>query len=197
MNYRMTALVLMAFCSPTVADDSVTLEQMLGQVPYESPSCLSADYHEMDFMHGIWDMKILIDDVWIAGGYSVHRPALGGCASFEIVSYENWGEFYKPISGRNGFGGFAINTYDRKEKNWRQIWFDDMGGVVANFRGKRFADGIRYVGHAPDDNGAELQRFEWKITGEGLRDFTYDMSTDGGQNWVRIATVQMAIRKTD
>ena len=70
-----------------------------------------------------------------------------------------------------------------------------MGTVVANFRGKKFKDGIRFVGQAPRDDGSELQRFEWKITGEGLREFTYEQSVDGGQKWVRLATVQMVSRK--
>lgn len=176
-------------------DTSLDFGSLLGQTPYESPSCTGADYHELDFMHGIWDMNVLLDGKWVAGGFSVHRPALGGCASFEVVSYENWGEFYRPLTGRAGVGAFAINTYDPKQRNWRQVWVDDMGTVVANFRGKKFKDGIRFVGQAPRDDGSELQRFEWKIRGEGLREFIYEQSTDGGQKWTRLATVQMVARR--
>lgn len=178
-----------------VRAQSLDLGSLLGQTPYESPSCMGSDYHELDFMHGIWDMKILIDGKWVPGGFSVHRPALGGCVSFEVVNYENWGEFYRPLTGRTGIGAFAINSYDRVQKNWRQIWLDDMGSVVANFRGKKFKDGIRFVGQAPRDDGSELQRFEWRITGEGLREFHYEQSTDGGKEWVTLATVQMVKRR--
>lgn len=173
----------------------VTLSGIIGEVPYESPSCTSADHHELDFMHGVWDLKVMIDERWVEGGFSVHRPALGGCASLEFVSFENWGEIFKPITGRNGLAEITINTYDSKEKNWRQVWVDDTGTIVTNFRGKKFADGIRFVGHAPNDTGSELQRMEWKITGDGLREMTFDQSTDGGQNWIRIARVQMILRR--
>ena len=193
-------ILAMVLCAPTafsrVTAQDIDFGNLLGQTPYESPSCTSSDFHELDFMHGVWDMKILIDGKWVEGGFSVHRPALGGCASFEIVSYENWGEFYRPLTGRSGVGAFAINSYDRKQHNWRQVWIDDMGTVVTSFRGKKFKDGIRFVGHAPRNEGSELQRFEWKITGEGLRDFIYEQSTDGGQKWTRIATVQMVARQS-
>ena len=194
MKYIILAFLLAGFLPAKANETNLDFSNLLGQAPYESPSCTGADYHEMDFMHGVWDMKVLQGGTWVSGGFSVHRPALGGCPSFEVVSYENWGEFYRPLTGRAGVGAFAINTYDPKQRNWRQVWVDDMGTVVANFRGKKFRDGVRFVGQAPRDDGSELQRFEWRITGEGLREFVYEQSTDGGQNWVRLATVQMVAR---
>jgi len=191
----MAAVLCLSLATTSTTAQDIDFGSLMGQTPYESPSCTSSDFHELDFMHGVWDMKILIDGKWVEGGFSVHRPALGGCASFEIVSYENWGEFYRPLTGRTGIGAFAINSYDRKQHNWRQVWIDDMGTVVTSFRGKKFKDGIRFVGHAPRNEGSELQRFEWKITGEGLREFIYEQSTDGGQKWTRIATVQMVERQ--
>lgn len=190
--------LLLAAASPAQGQDtsaSIDLGGILGQTPYESPSCTGSDFHELDFMHGVWDMKVLLDGTWVAGGFSVHRPALGGCVSLEIVSYENWGEFYRPLTGRTGVGAMLINSYDRRERNWRQIWVDDMGSVIANFRGKKFKDGIRFVGQAPADDGSELQRMEWRITGENLREFLFEQSTDGGKEWIRLATVQM-VRRT-
>lgn len=172
----------------------VTPDQIFGLTPYESPSCNLKDFHELDFMHGEWDLKVLVDGKWKPGGYSVHRPVLGGCVSFEYVSYENWGDFYQALSGRTGLAGFALNSYDKSARNWRQTWFDDTGTVINSFRGRKYSDGIRFVGHAPDGTGAELQRFDWKIVGQNLREYTFDMSTDGGQNWTRMATVQMVRR---
>lgn len=169
----------------------VTPQQLLGVTPYESPSCNSSDHHEFDFMHGTWSMKVFKDGKWVPGGYSVHKPALGGCVSFEYVSYENWGDFYKSLSGRAGLAGFSISSFDKKAGNWRQVWHDDTGSVITTFRGRKFKNGMRFVGHAPGDDGAELQKLEWTVTGEGLRELTYDMSTDGGRNWTRIARVQM------
>lgn len=177
-----------------VSPKSVSPEQILGVTPYASPSCNSSDFHELDFMHGEWDLKVLVDGKWKPGGYSVHKPALGGCVSFEYVSHENWGDFYASLSGRSGFAGFAISSYDKNARNWRQTWLDDTGTVINSFRGRKFSDGMRFVGHAPDDDGAELQRFEWKMMGPNLREYTLDMSTDGGANWTRIATVQMVRR---
>ena len=173
---------------------SVSPAELLGVAPYQSPSCNLKDFHEFDFMHGEWDLKVLVDGKWKPGGYSIHRPALGGCVSFDYVSYENWGDFYQALTGRNGLAGFAINSYDKDARNWRQTWFDDAGTVINSFRGRRFIDGMRFVGHAPEDNGSELQRFEWKILGDTMRALNVDMSTDGGQNWTRMATMQMIRR---
>ncbi|MEX0298803.1 MAG: hypothetical protein AB3N28_07015, partial [Kordiimonas sp.] len=156
----------------------------------------SSDFHEFDFMHGEWDLKVLVDGKWRPGGYLVHKPALGGCVSFEYASHENWGDFYAALSGRTGVAAFALSTYDKDARNWRQTWMDDTGTVINSFRGRKYSDGMRFVGHAPDGTGAELQRFDWKIIGQNLRQYTLDMSTDGGENWTRIATVQ-AIRRAN
>jgi len=186
--------LLSLLVSPQLAAQQLSPDKLVGNQPYESPSCSSQDHREFDFMHGTWDMKVLIDGKWIPGGYSIHKPALGGCISFEMVSYENWGDFYRSLSGRTGFAAYAVNSYDRLTRNWRQVWHDDMGTVIGNFRGRKYQNGMRFVGRSPTENSAELQRFEWKITGTNLREFTFDLSTDGGTEWTQIARVQMIRR---
>lgn len=195
LSYVLACVPSIIGISLSASAQAVTPDQIFGNTPYESPSCNLKDHHEFDFMHGEWDLKVLVDGKWQPGGYSIHRPALGGCVSFEYVSYENWGDFYQALSGRTGLAGFALNSYDKHARNWRQTWFDDTGTVINSFRGRKFAEGMRFVGHAPDGTGSELQRFEWKTTGENLREFSFDMSTDGGQNWTRMATVQMVRRR--
>ena len=114
---------LLIATSLPIRAQTVTPNQMFGTTPYESPSCNTPDYHELDFMHGRWALKILKDGKWVPGGYADYKPALGGCISFEYVSFENWGDFYKTLSGRNGFAGFAINTFDKTTSlkiNYRQ-----------------------------------------------------------------------------
>ena len=176
------------------AAQEISPDQLMGNSPYESPSCNLKDHHEFDFMHGSWDLKVMVDGKWVPGGYSIHKPALGGCVSFDVISFEKWGDFYKSLSGRAGYAGFALSSYDQKTRNWRQVWHDDMGSVITNLRGRKFEDGMRFVGHAPGRDGSELQRFSWKIMGKNLRQFIIDMSTDGGTQWTRIATVQMVRR---
>lgn len=176
--------------------ETVTPDQLFGNAPYESPSCNTSDHHEFDFMHGSWSMKVFKDGKWIPGGYSVYKPALGGCVSFGFVSHENWGDFYQSLTGRNGFAGMSLSSFDKKAGNWRQLWLDDAGNVLTTFRGRKFRDGMRFVGHAPGDDGSELQKLEWTMTGEGIREYTHDMSTDGGRSWTRIARVQM-IQKSE
>jgi len=186
------AVLPLAFATAISAQD-ISPDQLIGAKPYESPSCNLKDHREFDFMHGTWDLKVMVNGKWVPGGFSVNTPALGGCALVDMVSYENWGDFYKPLSGRSGYAGLIISSYDKKEGNWMQVWHDDMG--VANIlRGRKFENGMRFVGHAPGANGAELQRLEWSITGQMLRRFTMDVSTDGGSDWTRIATVQMVRR---
>jgi hypothetical protein len=111
------------------------------------------------------------------------------------MSFENWGEFYKSLSGRTGYAGIALNSYDRKNRTWRQVWHDDMGTVIGNFRGRKFQDGMRFVGKSPTENGAELQRFAYKTIADHIRELTVEMSTDGGTQWTEIAKVQMIKRR--
>jgi hypothetical protein len=186
--------VVVGSLGSSVSAQQVTYDQLLGNTPYESPSCNSNDHRELDFMLGTWDLKVMIDGKWVPGGYAVHRAALGGCAHFAVVSYENWGEFYKSLSGRSGFAGFAMNSYDKQSRTWRQVWHDDMGTVIGNFRGRKYQEGMRFVGKSPTETGAELQRFGWRVTGDILREFTMEMSTDGGTEWTEIAKVQMIKR---
>lgn len=186
------AFALVGF-KPAAAED-LSLGDIIGQTPYVSPSCSGKDHHEMRFMEGIWDMKVLVDGLWVPGGFSIIRPALGGCAWLEVVSQENWGEIYEPLTGRMGFGEITISSYDRQAKNWRHIRMDDMGAIVTDFRGRKFPDGMRFVGPGPDYRSSEMQRFEWRITGDGLRELVFEQSKNGGQSWSRLATVQMIKR---
>jgi len=178
-----------------VGAQEISPEQLIGKAPYESPSCNSNDHHELDFMLGEWDLKVMVDGRWTPGGYAKHTAALGGCVHMAIMSFENWGEFYKSLSGRTGYAGIALNSYDRKNRTWRQVWHDDMGTVIGNFRGRKYQDGVRFVGKSPTENGAELQRFSYKTIADHIREFTVEMSTGGGTQWTEIAKVQMIKRR--
>lgn len=194
--YVVSLVSVFVFSAAAIADSgSLSLEQVIGQSPYESPSCSGKDHHELDFMEGTWDTKVLVDGRWVRGGRSVFKRTLGGCAWMEVATQENWGDIYKPLTGRSGYGEITLSSYDKKAQNWRHIRLDDMGTVVTEFRGRKFQDGIRFVGPGPDYRSAELQRFEWRITGEGLRELVFEQSKNGGQDWVRLATVQMVKRK--
>jgi len=186
--------VSLCFVVPAATAQEITPDNLMGDTPYESPSCNLKDQHEFDFMHGVWDLKVLVNGKWVPGGFAEHKAALGGCVSFATMSFENWGDFYVPLSGRDGYAAFAVSTYDKKERNWQQVWHSDLGGTATILRGRKYEDGMRFVGNAPGANGAELQRLNWKITGETLRRFTLDVSTNGGTEWTRLATVQMVRR---
>jgi len=167
---------------------------VMGDQPYESPSCVQADYHEMDFLNGSWAMKVLKDGRWHAAGFAEQKPVLGGCAVMMSVSFDEWGDYYRPLTGRNGFAAILISSYDTRAHDWRQRWMTDMGGMVTLMRGRKFKDGARFVGHAPDSDGPELQRHEWKVTGDNTREFTFEQSLDGGQHWSVIGKVQLIRR---
>jgi len=187
------AVLSLLVSSPLFAQD-LSHAQLTGDESYESPSCNLKDHHEFDFMYGTWDLKVLSNGKWVPGGFSVHKPALGGCVSIDTISFENWGDFYRSLSGRAGYANIVVSSYDKKERNWQQVWHDDMGGIANILRGRKYENGMRFVGSAPGVNGAELQRLEWEITGDNLRQFTMEISTDGGGEWTRIATVQMVRR---
>lgn len=178
----------------SAAAQDISPEALLGGRPYESPSCSSNDHREFDFMLGTWDLKVMVDGKWVPGGFAEHSSALGGCVHMAIMSFEKWGEFYKSLSGRAGYAGIALNSYDKGSRTWRQVWHDDMGTVAANLRGRKHPDGMRFVGQAPTETGAELQRFSWRIVAEHIREYTIEMSTDGGTEWTEIAKLQMVRR---
>lgn len=194
IKYLSVFIGLLSFAAAATADQ-ITHDKLMGATPYISPSCNSSDHREFDFMLGSWDLKVMVDGKWVPGGYAEHTNPLGGCVHMAVVSYENLGKFYKSLSGRNGYAGIALHSYDKKSATWRQVWHDDMGTVMANFRGRKRQGGMYFVGNAPFEAGSELQRFGWRVTGENLREFTIDMSTEGGTEWTEIVKVQMYRRR--
>ncbi|TNE63072.1 MAG: DUF1579 domain-containing protein [Alphaproteobacteria bacterium] len=193
---KLLAPVLALMLSPaaTAQDADPTPGAILGDTPYVSPSCAQADHHEFDFLNGTWDMKVMVAGRWQLAGSAVQKPALGGCASLMAISFARWGDYYRALTARDGFAAILISSYDSKARNWRQVWVDDMGGMITNLRGRKYEDGMRLVGHAPGRDGAELQRHEWKIISESVVEFTFEQSLDGGKNWSMIGRTQLVRR---
>lgn len=91
---------------------------------------------------------------------------------------------YESIDAEENFKGTGMIAFNRETQKWQSIWFDNMAASIGLYEGD-FTDGKLVVSGEDQWNGMKFisrittfnitdDRFEWK----------YEMSTDGGQNFV-------------
>ncbi len=94
-------------------------------------NCTDAEYRQLDFWVGDWDLTWKQADGMIGQGRNViTRSPFDNC-----VIMENF----------NGapsmqFKGMSVSTYHKPAKMWRQAWVDDQGGFFSLYGGPQ-ADG--------------------------------------------------------
>ena len=82
------------------------------------------------------------------------------------------------------FSGLGLTSYDRETGKWQTSWVDSMGARISTYTGE-FADGKLVV--AGEDMGQGMtyhaRLTTYNITDTGF-DWTYEMSVDGGENYI-------------
>lgn len=79
-----------------------------------SPQCTDAEYRELDFWVGVWEVRSPDGSVQ---GTSRITPIMEGCAI-----QEEWSS--SRIRGR------SISTYNKPGGRWEQLWVDNLGVVL-------------------------------------------------------------------
>ena len=131
--------------------------------------CDTPEYRQFDFWIGTWDVK---GPKGQALGVNVIAPIAGNCGL-----HEHW-------TGAAGGGGRSLNTYQRSEGKWHQVWVGSGGAGLLHLTGGLQGDAMVMEGTTPGPNNTTvLNRITWSPQpGGGLRQF-WQTSNDGGQTW--------------
>lgn len=142
----------------------------LAQPTPKPPPCQSTEARQFDFWIGRWE--VFVPDGKKAGD-NVIEAIDGGCALIE-----RW-------SGRGGFTGTSLNSWDAGTKQWRQHWVDNQGGLLR--LAGRFEGGSMVLAASdprPDRPGTtRRQRITWTPQADGAVRQLWEQSDDEGATW--------------
>ncbi len=134
-------------------------------------ACAAPQYRQFDFWLGEW--TVVDTATGAAAGDSRIEAAYGGCGV-----RENWRD--------PDLTGGSLNTYDRSDRLWHQVWIDSSG-ARREFIGGREGEAMVLVSTHPsakDPNVTIKERMRFTANADGsVRQFS-DASRDGGANWV-------------
>jgi hypothetical protein len=134
------------------------------------PACQSAEPRQFDFWLGRWE--VFTPDGKKAGDNLIEAID-GGCALIE-----RW-------SGRGGFSGTSLNSWDAGAKLWRQHWVDNQGGLLR--LAGRFEGGSMVLEssdpHADKPGATRRQRIRWTPLPDGAVRQLWEQSDDDGATW--------------
>lgn len=156
-------LILALFALPTLAQPA--------------GPCSSAEYRQLDFWVGEWDLS------W-PGGQGGTPEGQTGHGSNIITSELGSCVIHESFSG-DGFTGQSFSIYDARSEEWKQTWVDDQGGHIA-FTGGLAPDGTPFFQTAPfeDAQGEErINRMIWENIARATLTWRWQTSTDAGDTW--------------
>jgi hypothetical protein len=134
------------------------------------PGCSDAAHRQFDFWLGRWE--VFAPDGKKAG--DSHIEAIeGGCALLE-----RW-------SGRGGFTGTSLNSWNADTRRWHQHWIDNQGGML-RLAGDLQGRSMVLVASEPNPKkpGAVLrQRITWTPLPDGAVRQLWETSEDEGASW--------------
>jgi hypothetical protein len=133
-------------------------------------ACQGVEARQFDFWLGRWE--VFTPDGKKAGDNLI-EPIDGGCALIE-----RW-------TGRGGFTGTSLNSWDAGAGLWRQHWVDNQGGLLR--LAGRLEDGRMVLAASephPDKPGAtRRQRISWTPLPDGAVRQLWEQSDDEGATW--------------
>lgn len=159
----LSALAFLAACAaPSVGGSQTSQQQPKG--------CQEPIHRQFDFWVGHWD--VFLPDGSKAGENRID-PIAAGCAL-----QESW-------SGRGGFTGTSLNSFDRNDRKWHQLWVDSTGGrldLAGGLDGNEMV--LSSTAPHPQKPGVTVtQKITWTPNSDGsLRQF-WQTSEDGGKTW--------------
>lgn len=158
------ALLVMGGCATELDEMAVgKLEQAL------SPQCAAAEHRQFDFWRGRWEVR---DPGGNLVGFNTIKRIQDGCALQEF-----W-------EGGAGSTGTSLNFYNQFTKQWHQTWVDSSGAPIL-IAGGVVGDKMVMTGTRPRPaGGTALHRISWEpLPGSKVRQL-WDVSLDGGTNWI-------------
>jgi len=162
----MTKVVMVGVLAALVVGSGQAQNTAVGRPP---ASCTDAEYRQLDFWLGDWDVYEVTDSTQIVARNRVTR-ILNGCVLREL--YEQ----------KNGMVGESYSLWDAARGVWHQSWVTNRGTLLL-LDGQ--LNGDRLVLTGPDkvpDGRPALIRGIWWAEGRDVREKA-DRSTDGGKTW--------------
>ena len=131
--------------------------------------CDAPEFRHFDFWLGEWDVKSADGSRTL--GHNIIEPLAGNCGV-----HENW-------TGAGGGTGRSLNTFQRSDNKWHQVWVGMGGGVLHLIGGLK--DGAMVLENSTrQPNGQPLMnRVTWSKLPDGRVRQHWETSTDDGKTW--------------
>ena len=145
-------------------------QQSPAPLPQQRPiPCDAPDFRHFDFWIGEWDVKSA--DGTRTLGTNVIEPLNGKCGVHEF-----W-------TDARGGTGRSLNTFNRPDGKWHQVWVGLAGGLLHLTGG--LEDGAMVMeGITAGPNGAQVRnRVTWTPLPDGRVRQHWESSTDQGKTW--------------
>jgi hypothetical protein len=140
---------------------------LIAQAPARLPTCDAAEYRQLDFWVGDWDVT---SHGQPAGKNLVTREE-DGC-----LVHEHW-------TGASGDTGQSFNFYDRGDQKWHQVWVSNSGNVL-DLAGTYVDGTLTYYGRNRRPDGRMLEhRLSFHANPDGSVRQLWQTSADGGATW--------------
>lgn len=149
-----------------------------------APPCSTAEFRQMDFWVGVWDVS------WEA---SASTPAGHGVNTI-TRAYDNCviQEDFAGGPATGGLIGHSVSTYHAPLQRWRQTWVDNQGGYFALVGGPVGEDFVLVSSRVTDN--APVQRMVFTdITANSLT-WRWQRTPDGGATWADQWVIQYTRR---
>ncbi len=162
------ALVLNACAEKTTTEVSENVS------PTElSGNCADAEYRELDFWVGSWELSWTGQDGKQGRGTNLisHNP-YGNCVIKE--------EFNGAPTMQ--FKGMSVSTYLKPAKLWRQAWVDDSGGFFSLYGGPQ-DDGTFQLDMERVNDQGPYRRMIWKNIETDSLDWHWQGKADEEAEW--------------
>lgn len=164
MSFRAPAMrwVLAATC---IAAPALAAQNQ--PAPGPRPDCSAAEYRQLDFWVGEWNVTISGRQV----GTNVITREEKGC-----LVHEHWRD-------ARGGTGQSFNYFDRADRKWHQVWVADNGAVL-DLAGT-YADGkLTYTGESAGPGGGRaMNELSFSPNPDGTVRQFWRVSTDSGATW--------------
>jgi hypothetical protein len=143
---------------------------LAGQAPPPRPAptgCATPEHRQFDFWAGRWDVT------------SHGQPAGTNLVTIEergCLIHEHW-------TGVEGGSGQSLNFYDRRDRQWHQVWVASTGNVLS-LAGRYQDSSLVLRGEVLQPGGRPLQhRLSFRPRADGTVRQLWETSTDGGATW--------------